>query len=177
MFLIESVAALAAKVAGASTVAQVAAGLGIAVAGVTGAGAAGVLPGPVQDGVAGAVESVTPFDLPGSADLHRSDSVVERVGPGTEAAEIDDSGVDGTDDQPGVDTEHPDGHQRHDGSDDGQDEDGEDGEHAGGGHDEVEDHDPARDAARASEEAAEQAREAAEEAAEQQREAAEEAAE
>src|SRR3954468_2208247 len=73
MFLIESLAALAAKVAGASTVAQVAAGLGIAVAGVTGAGAAGVLPGPVQDGVAGAIEAVTPFDAPSSDDREADD--------------------------------------------------------------------------------------------------------
>lgn len=67
MALIEGIAALVAKVASASTVAQATAGLGIAVAGVTGAGAAGVLPGPVQDTVAGAVEAVTPFELPHSA--------------------------------------------------------------------------------------------------------------
>lgn len=68
MALIEGIAALVAKVASASTIAQATAGLGIAVAGVTGAGAAGVLPGPVQDTVAGAVEAVTPFELPHSAD-------------------------------------------------------------------------------------------------------------
>ena len=68
MALLEGIAALVAKVASASTVAQATAGLGIAVAGVTGAGAAGVLPGPVQDTVAGAVEAVTPFELPHSAD-------------------------------------------------------------------------------------------------------------
>src|SRR4051794_9876181 len=68
MLLLEGLAALAAKVASASTVAQATAGLGIAVAGVTGAGAAGVLPGPVQDGVATTVEAVTPFDLPHSVD-------------------------------------------------------------------------------------------------------------
>ena len=66
MALFEGIAAVLAKVASASTVAQATAGLGIAVAGVTGAGAAGVLPGPVQDTVAGAVEAVTPFDLPHS---------------------------------------------------------------------------------------------------------------
>lgn len=68
MLLLEGLAALAAKVASASTVAQATAGLGIAVAGVTGAGAAGVLPGPLQDGVATTVEAVTPFDLPHSVD-------------------------------------------------------------------------------------------------------------
>src|SRR4051812_19624565 len=47
MMLFEGLAVLAAKITGASTVAQAAAGLGIAVAGVTGAGSAGVLPGPV----------------------------------------------------------------------------------------------------------------------------------
>jgi hypothetical protein len=68
MLLLEGLAALAAKIASASTVAQATAGLGIAVAGVTGAGAAGVLPGPLQDGVATTVEAVTPFDLPRSVD-------------------------------------------------------------------------------------------------------------
>jgi hypothetical protein len=68
MVLLHGIATLAAKVASASTIAQAAAGLGIAVAGVTGAGAAGVLPGPVQDGVADTVEAVTPFDLPHSVD-------------------------------------------------------------------------------------------------------------
>jgi hypothetical protein len=68
MLLLEGLAALAAKIASASTVAQATAGLGIAVAGVTGAGAAGVLPGPLQDGVATTVEAVTPFDLPHSVD-------------------------------------------------------------------------------------------------------------
>ena len=67
--LLESITAIAAKIAGANTVAQAAAGLGIAVAGVTGAGAAGILPGPVQDGVAGAIEAVTPFEPPDSGDV------------------------------------------------------------------------------------------------------------
>lgn len=81
MFVVEALGALAAEVAAASTVSQAVAGLGIAVAGVTGAGAAGVLPPPVQDVVAGAVEVVSPFDLPDSAD----------------AAETDDSGTDSPD--------------------------------------------------------------------------------
>ena len=85
MFLVEALGALTAKVAAASTVSQAVAGLGIAVAGVTGAGAAGVLPPPVQDVVAGTVEVVSPFDLPDSAD----------------AAETDDSGTDSPDDARG----------------------------------------------------------------------------
>src|SRR4051794_31698318 len=72
MFGIEGIAALIAKIGSASTVAHAAAGLGIALVGVTGAGAAGVLPGPLQDRVAGAVEAVTPFDLPTSDDVHAS---------------------------------------------------------------------------------------------------------
>jgi hypothetical protein len=68
MLLFEGIAAVVAKVASASTVAQATAGLGIAVAGVTGAGAAGILPAAVQDGVASTVEAVTPFDLPHSVD-------------------------------------------------------------------------------------------------------------
>src|SRR3954452_19349613 len=84
--LLQGIAAVAAKIAGASTVAQVATGLGVAVAGVTGAGAAGVLPGPVQDGVAGAIESVTPFDVPDSADDHGT-GVDHAVRNATESAE------------------------------------------------------------------------------------------
>jgi hypothetical protein len=66
--LLQGIAALVTKIASASTVAQIAAGVGVTVAGVTGAGAAGVLPGPVQDGVATAIEAVTPFDVPSSDD-------------------------------------------------------------------------------------------------------------
>ncbi|MDK3255003.1 hypothetical protein [Blastococcus capsensis] len=61
-------AAAAAKFGAAGAVAQAAAGLGFAAAGVTSAGAFGVLPGPVQDGVATTIEAVTPFDLPDSTD-------------------------------------------------------------------------------------------------------------
>jgi hypothetical protein len=71
MALFEGIAAVLAKIASASTVAQATAGLGIAVAGVTGAGAAGVLPGQVQDTVAGAVEAVTPFELPHATHAQR----------------------------------------------------------------------------------------------------------
>jgi hypothetical protein len=90
MFLFEGIAALAAKVASASTIAQATTGLGIAVAGVTGAGAAGVLPGPVQDGVANTVEAVTPFELPRSVD-DRISGVDDRH----ETTRSDDSTLDG----------------------------------------------------------------------------------
>ena len=83
--MFEAFAALAAKIATTSTLVQATAGLGIAVAGVTGAGAAGVLPGPLQDGVASAVEAVSPFELPSST------------------GETQDSGVDGPGDVPGAD--------------------------------------------------------------------------
>jgi hypothetical protein len=76
VFVVEALGALAAKVAAASTVSQAVAGLGIAVA--------GVLPPPVQDVVAGAVEVVSPFDLPDSADA-------------ADASETDDSGTDSPD--------------------------------------------------------------------------------
>src|SRR5215218_3618868 len=89
MVLLHGLAVLAAKITSASTVVQATAGLGIAVAGVTGAGAAGVLPGALQDGVAGAVEAVSPFDL--------SDSADDRV---SVAGETTDSGTDGPEDVP-----------------------------------------------------------------------------
>jgi hypothetical protein len=55
--------ALIAKILSAGAVAQAAAGAGIAVVAVTGAGVAGVLPDPMQDTVAAAVETVTPFEF------------------------------------------------------------------------------------------------------------------
>jgi len=69
--LIEGLAAVVAKIVGAGVVTQVTAGVGIAVVGLTGAGAAGVLPGAVQDTVAAAVETVSPFDLPDSGDVRK----------------------------------------------------------------------------------------------------------
>ncbi|TQN43712.1 hypothetical protein FHU33_3175 [Blastococcus colisei] len=61
-------AAAAAKFASAGVAAQAATGVGLALVSVTGAGAAGVLPASIQDGVAEVIESVTPFDLPEAAD-------------------------------------------------------------------------------------------------------------
>jgi hypothetical protein len=92
--LLSGLTALAAKIASASTVAQATCGLGLAVAGITGAGAAGVLPGAVQDGVAGAVESITPFELPHTADDH----AVERHSGAVTAEDPA-----GTDDSPAAD--------------------------------------------------------------------------
>jgi hypothetical protein len=159
--LLESITAIAAKIAGANTVAQAAAGLGIAVAGVTGAGAAGILPGPVQDGVAGAIEAVSPFEAPDSGDVTapvRPTDVTPVVSteapvpaavtatPTVTAAEPtetrhDDGQVedgahhDGLDDGEHEDGAHHDGQvedTHHDGLDDGQHEDHED-DHSGHG--------------------------------------------
>jgi hypothetical protein len=52
-------------VAGLSVAGKLALGAGVACAATTGAGAAGVLPGPVQHAFAKTVSSVTPFDAPG----------------------------------------------------------------------------------------------------------------
>jgi hypothetical protein len=60
--------AAVARLTPAGAVAQAALGLGVVLAGVTGAGAAGVLPGPVQDEVSAVLEAVTPFEPPNSAD-------------------------------------------------------------------------------------------------------------
>ena len=62
------VVAAMAKFASAGAVAQAATGVGIVLAGVTGAGAAGALPGPIQAPVSSVLEAVTPFELPASAD-------------------------------------------------------------------------------------------------------------
>ena len=60
--------AAAARVTPAGALAQAALGVGVVLAGVTGAAAAGVLPDPVQDEVSAVIEAVTPFELPNSAD-------------------------------------------------------------------------------------------------------------
>lgn len=57
-------------IAGLSVGAKAALGVGIAAASVTGAGAAGALPGPIQDAVSSAVSAVTPFEFPSSANSH-----------------------------------------------------------------------------------------------------------
>ena len=59
---------LFAKFLSAGAVAQAATGAGVVVVAVTGAGAVGVLPDPIQDTVAGVVETVTPLDLPSTDD-------------------------------------------------------------------------------------------------------------
>ena len=56
--------ALLAKLLSAGAVAQAATGAGVVLVVVTGAGAAGVLPDPLQSTVAAAVGTVTPFELP-----------------------------------------------------------------------------------------------------------------
>jgi beta-lactamase class A len=64
MLLFHAPLAGAATIGALRTAARVAAGLGIAAAGMTGAGAAGVLPTPVQNTVAHVVAAVLPLDLP-----------------------------------------------------------------------------------------------------------------
>ena len=54
--------------AAAGLAARVALGTGVAAASMTGAAAAGVLPGPVQDAVADVVKTVTPFEFPRHTD-------------------------------------------------------------------------------------------------------------
>lgn len=68
--------------------AKAALGIGIVAAGITGAGAAGALPGPAQDALAAAVEAATPFSFPDSA----SDSADFGDRVSTDAT---DGGVDG----------------------------------------------------------------------------------
>jgi hypothetical protein len=72
-----------AKITSLSAATQAAAGLGIALASVTAAGATGVLPNPIQDPVASVIESVTPFDLPDSADAASAttDKAADEVAP------------------------------------------------------------------------------------------------
>jgi hypothetical protein len=64
---------LAEFLAGLSVAAKATFGVGVAMASVTAAGAAGALPDAVQNVVATSVEAVTPFDLPDSGDADDDD--------------------------------------------------------------------------------------------------------
>jgi hypothetical protein len=67
---------LLAKFLSAGAVAQAATGAGIVLVAVTGAGAAGALPDPMQNTVATAVETVTPFEFPGEEETVPGDESV-----------------------------------------------------------------------------------------------------
>jgi hypothetical protein len=84
--------ALLAKFLSAGAVAQAAAGAGVVLVAVTGAGAAGVLPGPVQETVASAVETVTPFDLTGDEETPDEPAPVEE--PVLEEEPVEETPVD-----------------------------------------------------------------------------------
>src|SRR5204862_732082 len=60
----------AARLAGLGVAAKVGLGLGVAAAAVGSGGAAGVLPDPVQHVVASAVDTVSPFEFPDTANDH-----------------------------------------------------------------------------------------------------------
>jgi hypothetical protein len=79
--------ALLAKLLSAGAVAQAASGAGVVLVAFVGAGAADVLPTPVQDTVATVVETVTPLDLPDSGDSE---------GSATEAPATDEPSADET---------------------------------------------------------------------------------
>ena len=69
--------ALLAKLLSAGAIAQAATGAGLAVVVVTGAGAADVLPDPVQNTVSSVVETVTPFDMPSGEEPAVEDPATE----------------------------------------------------------------------------------------------------
>ena len=88
-------AAAVAKFASAGTVAHATAGVGVALVTVSSAGAAGVLPASLQDGVATTIESVTPFDLPDSTDeAVVQETVVEE--PAVEETVVEEPAVEDT---------------------------------------------------------------------------------
>jgi hypothetical protein len=77
--------------AGLGVAGKLALGVGVAAAATTGAGAAGLLPGPVQHAVSSAVGAVTPFELPDGTH-HDGGDVAE---PGTTTTTIEAHGDDG----------------------------------------------------------------------------------
>jgi hypothetical protein len=83
--------ALLAKLLSAGAVAQAATGAGVAVVLVTGAGAVGALPDPVQNTVSSVVGAVTPFDLPSGDEPATDEPVVEE--PTAEQPALEDPAV------------------------------------------------------------------------------------
>lgn len=85
---------LAGFVAGLSAAAKAGLGAGVAMASVTAVGAAGALPGPVQNVVATGLEALTSFDLPHSGD--GADDATEPANFGERVStDAKDGGVDG----------------------------------------------------------------------------------
>jgi hypothetical protein len=76
MIVSELLSGIAAKLAGAG-LAKAGAGLTMAAMSVTGAGAAGVLPEPAQNGVATVIEAVSPLDIPGGKGEEKKKDVAE----------------------------------------------------------------------------------------------------
>ncbi|HZM31952.1 MAG TPA: hypothetical protein VFB77_15755 [Acidimicrobiales bacterium] len=97
------VAGLTGKVAGLGLVAKLGLGTSVAVAGITAAGVAGVLPAAANDVVRGAVEVVSPVDFDG--DDHGTTNVGDRVAPDATGESDGETGVDGqqiSEDAPGA---------------------------------------------------------------------------
>jgi hypothetical protein len=88
----ETAAAMTTKVAGLSLLAKLGLGTSLAAAGMTGAGAAGVLPTAANDAVRGAIEIVTPVDFGSSGDTPSYGSKVSADATGESDGE---KGVDG----------------------------------------------------------------------------------
>ncbi|HMG40091.1 MAG TPA: hypothetical protein VK611_02145 [Acidimicrobiales bacterium] len=86
-------AAIAARVASLGTAARIGLGAAIAAASVAGAGAAGALPGPANDAVRGAIETVSPVDFADEAPEH----------PENFGDEVSDDATGGSDGENGVD--------------------------------------------------------------------------
>jgi hypothetical protein len=83
--------ALLAKLLSAGAIAQAATGAGVAVVVVTGAGAAGVLPDPLQNTVSSVVETVTPFEVPSGEEPVAEESEAEE--PVVEAPVVEEPAV------------------------------------------------------------------------------------
>lgn len=75
---------------------KILAAVSAAFVGLTAAGAAGALPGPAQNVVAGAVEAVTPFDLPGGSGTVDVEVGIGPGGPGVSAEGEVTAGTGGT---------------------------------------------------------------------------------
>lgn len=93
-------ATAAAKVAGLGAVAKIGLGTSVAAASVVAAGAGGVLPGPVNEGVRGAIEAVTPVDF---GDPGTSDEPADRDDPGRFGDRVSSDATGESDGDPGVD--------------------------------------------------------------------------
>ena len=99
-------AAIAARVAGLGAAAKIGLGASLAAASVAGAGAVGALPGPANDAVRGAIETVSPVDFHDGDEAEHPENFGDQVSDDATGESDGEHGVDGqqiSEEAPGAD--------------------------------------------------------------------------